>query len=436
MSDDQVAFRRSAEDLLAFLDASPTAWHAVGELARRLSGKGFVPLDEAQGWKLEPGGSYLVTRNGSALAAFILGRRPPREGGMRIVGAHVDSPALKLKPNPASARAGYVTLGVEVYGGPILATWTDRDLRMAGRVVVRTPGGLEPRLVAPERPVVVVPNLAIHLNRQVNDEGLKVNAQETMPAILSLETGGPAAGDAVVDLLAAETGVERGDVLGFDLMLVDAQGASIGGLGDVFLRSGRLDDLAMCHAGLVALCGRRDEPGSTLVLVCYDNEEVGSATAQGAASPFLPDLIERIVLAGGGGREDLMRTLSGSWLVSADMAHAVNPNHESKHDPEHRPVLGGGPVLKVNASMRYATDAVGWSLFENACREADVPLQRYVNRSDLPSGSTIGPIASSRLGLRTIDVGNPILAMHSIRETAGVRDHELMIRALASFYGG
>jgi aspartyl aminopeptidase len=424
-------------DLITFLDEGLTAWHAASLMAGRLGDAGFEELDEAAEWRLEPGGRYHVVRNGSALAAFVVGTAPASRGGLRVVGAHTDSPALKLKPNPSRASGGYVTLGVEVYGGPILATWTDRDLRIAGRASIRNPDapmGLESRLLAPPRPLVVVPNLAIHLNRKVNDEGLKLNAQENLPAILAREGEDLPAGEAAVRLVAAEVGVDPADVMGFDLVLCDAQGAARAGVDGQFLRSGRIDDLAMCHAGLAALvrsCGQ--ETDHTRMLVCYDNEEVGSSTAQGAASPFLTDVIERIAMAAGG-REALMRAVARSWLVSADMAHALNPNYASKHDPDHRPVLGGGPVLKVNASRRYATDSEGQALFERICRDADVPVQRYVNRSDLPCGSTIGPIASSRLGMRTIDVGNPILAMHSIRETAGAADQELMIRALAGFY--
>jgi len=428
------------DDLVAFLDSSPTAWHAASWMAERLVSRGFTTLDEGEPWCIEPGGRYIVVRSGSAIAAFVVGTSPASEAGMRIVGAHTDSPALKLKPIASSAAAGYVTLGIEVYGGPILATWTDRDLRIAGRVVLassRAAGGTEIRLVAPGSPLVTVPNLAIHLNRSVNDDGLKLNAQDHMPAVLALDKGGQPADRAVVDLLAADLGAAAADVLGFDLFLVDAQPAAIAGLGREFLRSGRLDDLAMCHAGLSALLrSSAAEAGHTRILVCYDNEEVGSATPQGAASPLLTDLVERIVMASEPGREPLLRAVSRSWLASADMAHAVHPSHQAKHDSVHRPIIGSGPVLKVNASMRYATDALGSSVFERACREADVPLQRYVHRADLPCGSTIGPIAASRLGLRTFDVGNPLLSMHSARETAGVGDHDLMIRALARFLSG
>jgi aspartyl aminopeptidase len=424
---------------MRFVDGAPTPYHAVDSVGRLLDEKGFEVLEEGRAWTLKPGGRYRVSRNGSAVAAVVVGTNSPHESGMRIIGAHTDSPALKIKPNASGARKGHVTLGVEVYGGPVLATWIDRDLRIAGRVALAPEGGdPEPRirLVELDAPRVTVPGLAIHLNRKVNDEGLKVDAQENLPVLLAPATDGDAS-SALTELLARHLSVDPGEVLAHDLLLTDAQSAAFAGLDDVFLRSGRLDDLAMCHAAIEALARslEQDRP-HTRIVILYDNEEVGSATAQGAVSPLLSDVIERIVLAHGGGREEFLRTRARSFIVSADMAHALNPNHAAKHDDRHRPVLGGGPVLKMNASMRYATDARGWSLFERACAAVDVPVQRYVNRSDLPCGSTIGPLASSRTGIPTVDVGNPILAMHSIRETVGTRDHELMIRALTSLLEG
>jgi aspartyl aminopeptidase len=430
-------FATSAESLVTFLDASPTGWHAAEQLRLALDGEGFTLLDEADPWSLEPSGRYMVMRNGSALLAFVVGTKTPCDVGMRLVGAHTDSPALKIKPNPSGARNGYVTLGVEVYGGPVLATWVDRDLRIAGRVALRTADDVETRLVTVDDPLVVVPGLAIHLDRKVNDEGLKVNAQDNLPAVLGLDAEGVDADRRLVELLAATLSVKADAIKAWDLMLVDAQGAAFSGQDRAFLRSMRLDDQAMCHAAREALLRSAARPREfTRVAVFYDNEEVGSATPQGAVSPWLGETMERIVLAHEGGREHFMRAVSRSTLVSADMAHAINPNHAGKHDARHSPVMGGGPVLKVNASMRYATDATGWEMFERACAKVDVPVQRYVNRSDLPCGSTIGPLASSRIGLKTIDVGNPIFAMHSIRETQGTADHEYMIRALASFLDG
>ncbi len=425
-------------DLMAFLDASPTAWHATRWISGRLDAEGRARLDEAGAGEIRPGGKYHVVRNGSAVAAFVAGTASPAEAGFRMIGAHTDSPALKIKPNAVSEASGYLTLGVEVYGGPVLATWVDRDLRLAGRVALRSkdaPRGHVTVLVSPVRPLVLVPGLAIHLDRKVNDEGLKPNAQDHMPAVLSLASGGKVPEpDPVASIIAAELGVEPGDVLAHDLFLVDAQPAALAGAAGDLLRSGRLDDLAMCHAAATALARSSGAAApATRIVILTDNEEVGSATPQGAASPMLGDLMERITIALGQGREALMRAARRSIMVSADMAHAVHPSYQGKHDPKHRPALNGGPVLKVNASMRYATDAEGWAIFEAACAAAGVPVQRFVTRSDMQSGSTIGPIAASRTGVLTVDVGNPILGMHSIRETGGVMDHDMMTRALERF---
>ncbi len=437
MSDPIDAIPSSIPDLMRFLDVSPTAFHAASEVEQRLSSEGFAVLDEKDAWKMEPRARYLVVRGGSAVVAIVAGTKPVHTSGVRVIGAHTDSPALKLKPNAAGVSGGYVTFGLEVYGGPVLATWVDRDLMIAGRVAVSddaTPMGVGSRLVSIDRPLVFVPGLAIHLDRKVNDEGLRINAQDNLPALYSLDAGDPVDLRAVV---SEHLGMEPKRILAWDLFLVDAQHATLAGARDAFIRSGRLDDLAMCHAGLTALLRTCDKatPHARMV-VLYDHEEVGSATSRGAVSPLLADVLERLALSGGGGREDYMRAVQRSLFVSADMAHALNPNHASRHDDRHRPLLNGGPVLKVNASMRYATDATGWALFEKACAKADVPVQRYVNRSDIPSGSTIGPIASSRLGMMTLDIGNPMLSMHSIRETAGTRDHELMIRAMTELLSG
>lgn len=439
MNDSDAVYERSIDELMEFLDASPSSFHAAHVVGERLRASGFEPLDEAESWKLEPGGRYFVMRNGSAVAAVVMGTGDPAETGVRILGAHTDSPALKIKPHPSGDSGGYVTLGLEVYGGPVLPTWIDRDLCIAGRVVVAddaAPMKVASVLVRITDPLVTIPGLAIHLNRKVNDQGLKVNAQENLPAILCMD-GEDASEQALVSLVAGKLGKNSNEVLAWDLILMDAQPAARAGVDGAYLRSGRLDDLAMCHASVTALSKGLEEPQSfTRVVILYDHEEVGSQTAQGAMSPLLSDLLERIVMASGGGREEFMRTVSRSLLVSADMAHALNPNHAAKHDSRHKPLLNAGPVLKLNASMKYATDATGWAVFERACSQADVPVQRYVNRSDLPCGSTIGPLASSRLGIKTIDVGNPMLSMHSIRETVGCRDHELMIRALEAFLAG
>ncbi len=438
MPEDRAAAHLVADDLLAFLDASPSAFHAVAALGARLREAGYAPLSEADRWSLEPGGRYLVERGGTALAAFVVGTASPSEAGFRMAAAHTDSPGLVLKPLPERVDHGSVVLGIEVYGGPVLASWLDRDLGLCGRVVLQGPDGRpESHLWRSEAPLVCLPNLAIHQNRQVNDDGLKVNPQtELAPLVGSVDGGLPEKG-AIRHLLASDLGVVEEAILGFDLRLFDAQPASRAGAAGEWIRSGRLDDLAMCHAILRALAEVDGEPAAaTRVAVFYDSEEVGSQTTQGAHSTFLPSLLERIALARGDGRDGYLAALARSILVSADNAHAVHPGFPSKMDPDHAPVLNGGPVLKAHAGRAYATDAVSAAAFLLACGAAQVPCQRFVNRADAKSGSTIGSMVSAQLGIPVVDVGSAQYAMHSARETAGAYDPWFMTRALAAWYRG
>lgn len=430
------AARAAAEDLLDFLDASPTPWHAVAELSARFSDAGFTALDEGTAFSITPGDRVFFTRNGSALAAVIAGTAKPSETGFLMVAAHTDSPALKVKPSPECRAQGLVHLTVEIYGGPILATWMDRDLSLAGRAIVGGDGRPEARLFR-TKPVVALPNLAIHLNRQVNDEGLKLNAQTQMTPILAAAADGAPEAGAVKRLLGAELGVDPELILDFDAILADAQPASFAGTGDELIRAGRLDDLEMCHgtaAALLAVAGESSR--ATRVAIFYDNEEVGSETTQGARSNFIPNLLERIALAMGDDRPGYLAALTKSMLVSADNAHACHPGYADKHEPRHAPVLNGGPVVKSHASRAYATDAMGAARFMDCCRKADVPAQRFVNRSDAKSGTTIGSMTAAQLGVLTVDVGNAQYAMHSIRETAGSHDPYYMIEAMKAFYAG
>ena len=428
--------RAVAEDLLDFLDASPGAYHAVAELSARLGERGFTALDEREPWAIEPGGKYLLARNGSALVAFVAGTERPSAAGFRMVAAHTDSPGLRLKPNPEIVTNGIVHLGVEVYGGPLLATWTDRDFGLCGRAVLAAgDGDVTTRLFRTDRPVVSVPNLAIHMNRTANDEGLKLNPQTQLTPILgSVAEGLPEKG-AVREMLARLIDADPASILDFDAFLCDTQKASFAGAGDEFIRSGRLDDLEMCHAGATALAAASaTATAATRVAIFYDNEEVGSLTTQGARSNLVPNLLERIALALGDGREGYLASLARSRLVSADNAHAIHPGYGDKHEPKHAPKLNGGPVVKLHASRAYATDAVGSSLFELCCRRADIPFQRFVNRSDAKSGGTIGSMTAAQLGVVTVDVGNAQYAMHSVREMAGTWDVHYMIEAMkASF---
>jgi aspartyl aminopeptidase len=425
-----------ADDLLHFIDASPTPWHAVEEVARRLGSEGYRRLDERERWTLRPGDRVFAVRAGTSIGAFQIGMEPVDRAGFRLVGAHTDSPNLRLKPNPSYAKAGYQQLGVEVYGGVLWHTWLDRDLSIAGRVALFLDGRTQLRLVDfGRRPVARIPSLAIHLNRQVNQDGLKLNAQEHLAPVIGVEAlGGADIKAMVAEALGAQgLKVEPKDVLGWELCLYDVQPGSRSGLRGEFIQTARLDNLASCHAGLNALLDRR-ERRSTCGIVLYDHEEVGSRSAQGAASPFLRDALERIALAhSDGSRDAFHRAMQSSYLVSADMAHGVHPNYAERHEPRHQPVLGGGPAIKSNANQSYATDAESWGMFASLCREVGVTPQFFITRTDLPCGSTIGPITAGELGIRAIDVGNPMLAMHSIREMAAASDVEKMVAVLRRF---
>lgn len=417
-----------ARDLCTFVDASPTPYHAAREVARRLQAAGFEEIDEREAWRLEAGQRRFLVRGGGTIVAFRVGARAPAEAGFRILGAHTDSPNLRVKPNPDVSRSGYEQVGVEVYGGVLLSTWLDRDLSLAGEVTVRGAAGLETRLVDLARVVARVPNLAIHLNRGVNTDGLVVNQQKHLPPVLGLGKEAD-----LRRLVGAAAGVEADAVLGFDLCLYDVQRATLGGVRDELVFASRLDNLASCHAATHALArAAAERTDATQVIALYDHEECGSRSASGAGGTVLKDTLARLVEAAGDrGAEGLVRAVRRSFLVSADMAHAVHPNHEGQHDPQHAPQMGGGVVLKVNANQSYATNGRTAAVLEALAREGGRPLQRFVVRSDLPCGTTIGPIAAAQLGLSTVDVGAPMLSMHSCREMAGRDD----VTAAVELYG-
>jgi aspartyl aminopeptidase len=414
------ADRDAARKLCAFIDAAPTPFHAVRQLTGRLDAAGFEALDERARWSLPPGSTGYVVRDGGSLVAFRLGIDPPAVAGMRLVGAHTDSPTFRVRPNPTVSRAGYAQIGVEVYGGPLHHTWLDRDLTLAGRVITADGGS---HLVHLPGAPLRIPSLAIHLNRGLYEQGLQLNMQQHLVPVLAA-----AAGDG--DLTALLADVVDGDPVTWDLVLADTQPSTLGGLHEQFVLAPRQDNLVSCHAAIEALLAA-PPAGVTQVVVCNDHEEVGSRSAEGAAGPFLEDVIRRLVAATGDvDPQSVPRTMAGSLLVSADAAHAVHPNYADKHDPGHQVRLGGGPVVKIHASQAYASDAGTAARFIAACRRADVPVQQFTNRADQQSGSTIGPLTATRLGLPTVDVGNPLLSMHSVREQSATVDLPRLVAAM------
>ncbi|MFK7988872.1 MAG: M18 family aminopeptidase [Sandaracinaceae bacterium] len=419
----------AARDLLAYIHASPTPWHAVTETTRRLEAAGYRELHERDAWDLGPGDKVYVVRGGSSVLAFELGRKPASEAGFRLVGAHTDSPNLRLKPNPHADGNGMRRLAVETYGGVLLHTWLDRDLSVAGRVVCRDGGAMTSRLVRFDAPLARVTSLAIHLQRGVNEKGLILNKQDHMAPLYSLDASAN-----VVERVASKLGVNAQDIVSHDLCLYDTLAPSLGGADDEMVFAPRLDNLASCHAGLEALLSCEGPSDATRGVVFYDHEEVGSRSAQGADSPFLPDVLRRLARVGDAGAEAMPRAFARSFMISADMAHALHPNYANVHEPAHQPRLNHGPVIKSNANQRYATDGESSARFLEWARAADVPTQSFVTRSDLGCGSTIGPISAGRLGLRTIDVGNPMLSMHSCREMSGAQDVGMMLAVMRVFF--
>lgn len=400
------------DGLLDFLARSPTPFHATANLAALLAAAGFAALDETADWALQPGGRYYVVRNGASIIAFAMGTDPLHRNGIRMLGAHTDSPCLMVRPNPERNRRGYFQLGVEVYGGVLLNPWFDRDLSLAGRVVVRAAdGSLAARLVDLRRPVAVIPSLAIHLDRDVNRQR-SINAETDIQPLLG-QIAGEGQGD-LRALLAAEIG--GGEVLDYELCLYDTQAPALVGLGGEFIAAARLDNLLSCYAGVQALIGAAG--GQTRLVVCSDHEEVGSGSASGAQGPFLESVLTRLIPDAAA----RTRVLAASLLLSADNAHGIHPNFPAKHDDNHGPLLNRGPVLKVNHGQRYATNSLTAARVRDWARAAGVPLQSFVARNDMGCGSTIGPLTATRLGVPTLDLGVPTFAMHSIRELAGTAD--------------
>jgi aspartyl aminopeptidase len=410
-------------DLGQFVTASPSSFHAAAEGARRLREAGFLAQDETVEWDRSPGGHYIV-RDGSLIAWRIpAGARPTT--GFRIVGSHTDSPTFKLKPRPDVGAYGWQQLGVEVYGSPLLNSWLDRELGLAGRLFLRSG---ESRLVQTEA-IMRIPQLAVHLDRGVNDEGVKLNKQQHTAPVWSV--GQPELG--VLEYLADLVGVRANDIHGYDVVAFDTAAPAVFGPRQEFFASGRLDNLSSVHASLGALISH--EGGDFIpVLAAFDHEEVGSGSRSGAAGPILSDVLTRILHSLGASLDEQHRALATSFCLSADAGHAVHPNYAGRHDPANLPVLNGGPLLKINANQRYATDARGAALWRRSCERAGVPTQEFVSNNNLPCGSTIGPLTATRIGVATVDVGVPLLSMHSARELAGVEDPRSLSRAVHEFY--
>jgi aspartyl aminopeptidase len=423
-----------AQDLLDFIDASPSPWHAVNTTEMCLLAEGYTQLQESERWQLEPGGRYFVVRGGSSIIAFVLGQSPLDETGFRIIGAHTDSPGLRLKPHAAHCCEGVVRLGVEVYGGPILATFTDRDLSLAGRVNVRSAQGFETHLLRFEEPLVRLPNLAIHMNREVNEQGLKLHKQNELPLIMSLTQECITPNGQFIGQVAAKLGVKEEDVINAEFNVYDTQKGVFWGANQEFIANSQLDNLASCHAALSALLTVQN-PQATCLCAMLDHEEVGSGSAVGAGGSFIADVLDRIQAHAQLDQEARHLTNARSYFISADMAHAYHPNFPAAYEPQHHVLVNHGPVIKTNTNQRYSTGIDSAARFISLCEQAKVPFQQYAHRTDLGCGSTIGPIVAAQLGMASVDVGAAMWAMHSIRESAGVLDHGYMIAVFGAAYG-
>lgn len=419
--------RPHLDDFARFIQASPSSFHAAAEAARRLDDAGFTALDETAEWPTGPGRRYVV-RDG-AVIAWIEPATATATTPFRVVGAHTDSPGFKLKPKPTTGTRGWLQAGVEVYGGPLFNSWLDRDLEFAGRLVTRSG---ETHLVR-TGPLLRFPQLAVHLDRGVNADGLKLDPQRHLNPVVG---AGPLDEADVLGHLAGLAGLTGADVTGYDVVVADTAPPAVLGLSGELFAAGRMDNLSSTHAGLVALIETATagvELDHVAVFAAFDHEEVGSATPSGAAGPLLEDVLARVSAGLGATTTDHRRALAGSWCLSADAGHAVHPNYPERHDPVNQPVVNRGPLLKINANQRYATDGLGAAEWSRACEQAGVPFQEFVSNNSVPCGSTIGPITATRLGIRTIDVGIPLLGMHSARELCGADDPAYLSRAAAAF---
>ena len=423
------------ESLLQFMDASVCNFLAVDTIKQMLSKNGYVEKRIEQPLQCQPGDKFFVTKNDSAIFAIKIGSRPISETGFKIITAHSDSPCFRIKPNPEMLSGDrLVRLNTEVYGGPILYTWFDRPLSLAGRVILRGESALKPvtRLLKIDEPILMIPHLAIHFNRSVN-EGNALSKQKDMLPILTRISESLSANGLLVNYIAKSLNVAVDEILDFDLFLYNTQPATLTGLNKEFVMSGRLDDLSMAHAAITAIIEATDDD-ATCISAIFDNEETGSGTKQGAHSPVLSNLLRRIAECQGVNYDGFCQAVGRSFMISADNAHAFHPNYAEKYDPTNHPALGGGPVIKINANCKYMTDAHSAAIFKSLCNEAGAPCQYFVNHSDVAGGSTLGNIFTGQLDIEGVDVGNPLLAMHSACETGSTDDHINMIRAFKQFF--
>lgn len=423
-----------AKELIAFIDHSPSPFHVVNNLKKELRNNGFTSLDIKSRWNLQKNRRYFITVNDSALIAFDIGEGSVEEQGFKIIATHTDSPTFRIKPSPQMKVKNYLKLNTEGYGGPILHTWLDRPLSVAGRVILKgdSPFKSKKKLVDFKKPIAIIPSLAIHMNRKVN-KGIELNKQKDTLPLLGIIEEELENNNKIMNLLANYLEIDFKEILDFDLFLYPIEKGLIIGINNEFISSPKLDDLAMVHGGLKAIVNTKPKSGIN-VLICYDNEEVGSVTKQGADSPMVSQILERVLLSIGKDREDYFRALANSFMISADMAHGLHPNYEEKQDPTHHPLINEGPVIKVSANQEYASDGDSSTVFAEICKQVKVPVQYFVNRSDLKGGSTIGPIAAKQLGINGVDIGNPMLSMHSIRELGGVLDHKYIVKVFEKYY--
>lgn len=426
--------KQFAENLIDYIYDSPTAFNAVETSKDLLLKNGFNELKMNEKWKLKVGGKYFITKNSSSLTAFVI-NSDNMQDGFRIIGSHSDSPTFRIKPNAEmTVENSYLKLNTEGYGGAILSTWFDRPLAIAGRVVLKSENVLCPRqeIININRPVCIIPNIAIHMNRSIND-GYKFNKQKDTLPLVGLINDTLEKDDFLLNEISRELNVDKKEILDFDLYLYEYEKGNIIGPSEEFISSSRLDNLSMAHASLHGLIDSKGKNGINIASI-FDNEEVGSSTKQGADSNMLPNLLERICISLGKDREEFFSAIYSSFMISADLAHALHPNLVEKHDPTNKPIMGGGPVIKISANQAYTSDAFSSGVYKNICEKCGVKYQQFVNRSDERGGSTIGPISSTHLDINSVDIGSPILSMHSVRELGSVEDHFNIYKTFVEFY--